>query len=71
MKIKIKLHPNSSREQIVRLNEKEYEVWIKENPLQGKANIALEKILKKHFGKECKIVFGFKSRKKVVEVEEN
>ena len=71
MKIKVKIHPNSSREEVVKLKEGEYEVWIKESPLEGKANIALEKILKKYFNKQCKIVFGFKSRKKVVEIIDN
>jgi len=69
-KIKVKIHPNSSREEVVKIKDEEYEVWIKESPLEGKANIALEKILKKYFRKQCKIVFGFKSRKKVIEVEE-
>jgi len=70
MKIKVKIHPNSSREEIVQIKPGEYEVWIKESPLEGKANIALEKVLKKHFNKTCKIVFGFKSRKKVIEIIE-
>jgi len=70
MKIKVKIHPNSSKEQIVQIKPNEFEVWVKETPLEGKANTALEKILKKHFNKQCKIVFGFKSRKKVVEVIE-
>jgi len=69
-KIKVKIHPNSSREQVVQLKPGEFEVWVKESPLEGEANIALEKILKKHFKKKCKIVFGFKSRKKVVEIIE-
>ncbi len=70
-RVKVKIHPNSSRQQVVRVKENEYEVWIKETPLQGKANQALERLLKKHFNKQCKIVFGFKSRKKVVEIIED
>ncbi len=69
-KIKVKIHPNSSREEVVQIKPGEFEVWVKETPLEGKANVALEKILKKHLNKQCKIVFGFKSRKKVVEVQE-
>lgn len=45
-----------------------YEVWIKEKPIEGKANLALEKFLKKYFGKPVKVVKGFKSRKKVAEI---
>jgi len=70
MKIKIKLHPNSSQEKIVNISEEEYEVWIREKPIDGKANEELIKILKKHFKKEVKIVHGLKSREKIVEVGE-
>jgi len=68
MKIEIKLHPNSSQEKVIKTSEKEYEVWIKEKPLEGKANEELTKILKKYFKKPVKIIRGLKSRKKIVEV---
>ena len=68
MKIKVKVHPNSSQEKVVKISDKEYEVWIKEKPVDGKANASLEKILKKYFGKPAKIISGFTSRKKIVEV---
>jgi len=68
MKLKIKLHPNSSQEKIEKISEKEYEVWIKENPIDGKANIALLKFLKKHFKSEVKICSGFTSKNKIVEI---
>jgi uncharacterized protein (TIGR00251 family) len=69
MKISIKLHPNSSQEKIEEIEkDKEYEVWIKEKPIDGKANIELAKILKKYFKKNVKIISGFTSRKKIVEV---
>lgn len=69
MIVKIKLHPNSSQEKIIEIQkDKEYEVWIKEKPLDGKANISLEKHLKKYFKKEVRIIRGLTSRNKVVEV---
>ena len=70
MKIKIKLHPNSSKEEIKKINENNLEVWIKEKPVDNKANIELIKILKKYFKKEIKIKSGFTYRNKIVEVEE-
>lgn len=70
MRIKIKLHPNSSQEKIVKLNDKEYEVWIKEKPVDGKANEKLIKILKKNFKKDIKIISGFSSRIKILEVKD-
>lgn len=68
MTIKIKLHPNSSQEKIMKLNDKNYEVWIKEKPLENKANIKLIKLLKKHFKKDVKIKSGFKERNKIVKI---
>ena len=69
MKIKVKLHPNSSQEKIKILKDNEYEVWIKEKPLDNKANTELIKLLKKHFKKDVKIKSGFTSKNKIVEVK--
>ncbi|MFH1503631.1 MAG: DUF167 domain-containing protein [Candidatus Diapherotrites archaeon] len=66
MKIKIKLHSNSSREKIEKISEDKYEVWIKEKPIGGKANEELIKVLKKYFKKPVEIVQGFKSKNKIV-----
>ena len=68
MIIKIKLHPNSSREKIEK-NENEYEVWLKEKPVDNKANEKLIKVLKKHFKKQVEIKSGFTSRNKIVEIK--
>ena len=47
--VKIKLHPNSSQEKIEEIEkDREYEVWIKEKPIDGKANEELAKVLKKY-----------------------
>ena len=70
MKIHIKLHPNSSLEKIEKISDKEYGVWVKEKPIDGKANEELVKILKRYFkGKEIKITSGFSSRKKIIDIE--
>jgi uncharacterized protein len=70
MKIKIKIHANSSQEKIEEIvKDKGYEVWIKEKPIDGKANEELIKVLKKYFKKDIKIVQGLKSRNKIVEIE--
>jgi len=68
MKINIRLHPNSSQEKIEKISEQEYEVWIKEKPIDGKANAYLEKYLKKYFGKQVKVVKGLKSREKIIKI---
>jgi uncharacterized protein (TIGR00251 family) len=68
MKIKIKLHPNSSQEKIIKVSDIEYEIWIREKPIEGRANKYVEKYLKKYFGKDIKIVSGFNSRIKFFEI---
>jgi uncharacterized protein (TIGR00251 family) len=69
MKISIKLHPNSSQEKINEIEkDKFYEIWIKEKPIDGKANEKLIKLLKKYFKKDIEIVSGFKSREKIIEM---
>lgn len=65
--MKIRLHAGSSQEKIEKISDG-YEVWLKEKPIENKANIALEKFLKKYFGKQVKIVKGFKSKNKIVEL---
>lgn len=68
MKICVKVHSNSSQEKI-ELNDKGYyEVWIREKPIDGKANLELTRLLKKYFKKNVEIVSGSNSRRKVVEI---
>lgn len=67
MKIKIKVKPNSGKQEIVK-NEKNYIICLKSAPENNKANIELIKILKKYFGKPVKIKSGFTSRNKIIEI---
>ena len=66
MKIKIKVKPNSSQEKVVKNSDIEYDVWIKEKPVDGKANLELIKLLSKYFGREVEIKSGFTSRRKII-----
>ena len=83
MRIKVKLHANSSQEKIEKKAENKYEVWLKEKPVDNKANEKLIKVLKKYFGtqgrtprekfslqgaKQVKIKSGLTSRNKIIEV---
>ncbi|MBT6995441.1 DUF167 domain-containing protein [Candidatus Woesearchaeota archaeon] len=43
-----------------------YKVGIKAKPVDGKANVEIEKFLSKHFGKKLKIISGFKSKIKLL-----
>ena len=87
MKIKVKVQPNSGRREVLKVGENEYKVFLKKQPEDGKANIELEKVLKKHFSSvasratyplnktssnsiwyRVKIIKGFTSKNKVVEI---
>jgi uncharacterized protein (TIGR00251 family) len=68
MIIKVKVYPSSGKEEIVKINEKEYKVYLKKPPEDNKANIELIKILKKYFLKNIRIIKGLRSRNKIIEV---
>ena len=65
--IKLKVHANSSQEKIEKISNNDYEVWLKQKPVDGKANLYLIKFLKKYFKKDIKIKAGFTSKNKVIE----
>jgi uncharacterized protein (TIGR00251 family) len=72
MKIKVKVKPNSRTEEVSREGES-FVVKVKEPPREGKANQTVIKLLAEHFGvprSEVRILSGFRSRNKVIEVVE-
>ncbi len=68
--MKIKIHPNSSKEEIKKINKDNLEIWVKEKPINNKVNLKLIKILKKYFKKQVKIKSGLKSRNKIIEISD-
>ena len=72
MKIQVKVKPNSSTEELSREGDS-FMVKVKEPPKEGKANQAVIRLLAEHFGvpqSQIKILSGFRSRNKVIEVAE-
>ncbi len=69
MKLKVNVHPNSSKEEIKEISEGVYEVWLKEKAVDNKANLKLMKILKKYFGKTVTVKSGKNSRNKIIELD--
>lgn len=70
MKIKVKVTPHSSKEEVVKLGD-EYVVRVTATPHDGKANQAVVDLLAKHFKvpkSSVRILTGGSSRKKVVEI---
>jgi len=54
MIIKVKVKPHSGKQDVVKKGD-DYMVYLKSQPEDGKANIELIKLLKKHFNKQVKI----------------
>ncbi len=69
MRIKIKVHTNSSQQKIERRKENIYEVWLKEKPINNKANEKLIKILREYLKRQVKIISGLKSKNKTIELK--
>ena len=72
MKIQVKVKPNSKTEELSQKGDS-FIVKVKEPPKEGKANQAVIKLLAEHFGvpqSQVRILSGFRSRNKVIEVTE-
>jgi uncharacterized protein (TIGR00251 family) len=70
MKIQVKVKPDSKTEELSREGDT-FIIKVKEPPREGKANQAVIKLLAEHFGvpqSQIKILSGFRSRNKVIEV---
>ena len=71
MKISVKVKPGAREEYIKEIGEGNFEVAVKEPPVQGKANRAEVRALAEYFHvsqSQVSIVSGYTSRNKVVEI---
>lgn len=66
-KITLKVKPNSNKNKIIEKGEI-WKVNIKSPPQDNKANVELIKFLRKELKKEVRLIRGFKSKEKVVEI---
>ena len=72
MKIQVTVKPNSKTEEVSQEGDG-FTVKVKEPPKEGKANQAVIKLLAEHFGVprcQVRILSGFKSKNKVIEIAE-
>ena len=70
MIINLKVRPNSGRQEIKKISDKDYLVHLKSNPENNKANIELIKLLGKYFNSNVRIIRGKSSTRKIVEVKD-
>jgi len=71
MRINVRARPNSREEKVEKISDIEFIISVKEPPVQGKANRAIINALAMYFGigsVRVKIVSGWSSRQKVIEI---
>ena len=71
MIFRVKVFPNSKTQKVVKKTNNDFEVRIKEKPIEGKANEAVISVLADYFKiskSRVKILRGGKSRNKTVEI---
>lgn len=73
MILHINVKPNSKEEKVEKISEGEYKICLKEPARDGKANIALIKMLSKKFNVDFRkiTILNPRSRKKIVEIDNN
>lgn len=69
--ISVSVKPQAKKESVTRISASEYQVNVKAPPHDGKANLALIKLLSEYFSvpkSQIKIVHGHTARRKVLAV---
>ncbi len=72
MIIFIKVKTKKNEDKIKKIDNFRYEISTKEIPIKGRVNKAIIKILAKHFKVsllKIKIISGFKSKEKIIEIK--
>ncbi len=74
MKIIVQAKPNSKEEKVEKIiigDQEIYRVSVKEPPIQGRANVAIIRLLADYFNvspEKVRIVSGYTSRQKIIEI---
>ncbi len=70
MRITVNVKAGSKKNEVIQGEGGRYIVRVKEQRKKGKANTAVLKLLKKHFGRQARLVSGMTSTTKIVEIED-
>jgi uncharacterized protein len=71
MKISVKVKANTSQERIDKVDDANFIVWIREKPVEGKANAAVIKALAEYFAipkSKVNLIKGRTSKRKIFEI---
>jgi len=73
MKVSVKVKANTSQERIEKIGDTNFIVWIREKPVEGKANEAVIKALAEYFGvakSNIALIKGQASKQKIFEIND-
>jgi len=71
MLIKVKVFPNSKREEIIKKSEDSFEIKVKAKPIKGEANRGVVRVLGSYFKipeSKIRLIKGFKQRNKIFKI---
>jgi hypothetical protein len=74
LKISVRVKPNAKQEKTEKIGERDFSVWVKEKPQEGKANRAVIKALAEYFGipqADVVLLRGQTAREKCFEIKTN
>ena len=70
MRITVDVKADSREDSVEELGEGHFLVRVKAPRKKGKANVAVLKLLRRHFGRQAAILSGHSSTRKIIELEE-
>lgn len=73
MKLEIKVRTGAARDKILQTKDGILDIWVKAKPKHGEANAAVVEVLAHYFkvpAQKIKIIFGKRSRKKIVDISQ-
>lgn len=71
MFIKVKVFPNSNKEELIKKNDDSFEIYVREKPIMGQANRRVIFLLADYFKaseSKVRLIKGFKERNKIFEI---
>ncbi len=74
MLIRVKVFPNSKKEEIIKKSNGSFRAFVKEKPIKGLANRRVIEVLARHFNvpqSKIRLIKGFKQRNKIFGVSNN
>jgi uncharacterized protein YggU (UPF0235/DUF167 family) len=70
MYLKVKVHPNSKKDEVLKKSEDSFEIFVRAKPVDGKANDAVLELLSDHLNiprSKIRLLRGADSRNKLLE----